>query len=92
MRETDSSYRLAKEVVRYAEEIISQSPKIDIPDHLALDPTVELIIGHTRYAIQSDEIILMHDGGTKIWSAPNIREKLIKAKQNKNKPNHSTLR
>ena len=63
----------------YLAGLVAATPDTDASDHLSLDPPYRVIVDGLDLALQPDELILMHRGGTKRWIAPGVRQRVLSA-------------
>lgn len=59
--------------------LVSARPDGDTTDHINLDPPYRVIVNAIDLALEPDELILMHRGGTKRWNSSGVRARILAA-------------
>ena len=68
--------------------LLATPPTVDSKDYISLAPTTELQCDGDRYAVEENDLVLMHQNGTRIWKFIGLRERLMAALP-PSKPNNS---
>ena len=70
-------HRLSQTEADFLAGLVSAKPDVDTPDRIKLDPKYRVIIDEVDLALQPDELILKHRGGTKFWRSTGVRARIL---------------
>ena len=85
-----TSYQLLPDGQKVLDSLLARKPDTDISAPVCLLPTTWFFVDGQRYAISTDEIVLLGYGHTKVWKRTGIRKDLIdKSRKLKRKPNQA---
>ncbi len=73
-------HRLSQTEADFLAGLVSAKPDVDTPDRIKLDPKYSVIVDGVDLALQPDELILLHRGGTKIWKSAGVRTRILRGK------------
>jgi hypothetical protein len=59
--------------------VVSRRPDVETTDHISLDPPYRVVVDELDLALEPDELILMHRGGTKTWNSSGVRDRILAA-------------
>ncbi len=57
--------------------VVARKPDVETTDQLSLDPPYRVIVNELDLALEPDELILMHGGGTTRWKSPGVRDRIL---------------
>ena len=72
-------HRLPQAEANFLAGLTSAKPDVDTTDHLSLDPPYRVIVDGVDLALEPDELILMHRGGTRQWNSSGVRARILAA-------------
>jgi hypothetical protein len=72
-----AKHRLPMAETSFLAGVVSRRPDVDTADHIKFDPKYRVIVDGVDLALQPDELILMHRGGTKSWNSSGVRARIL---------------
>lgn len=72
-------HRLPQAEADFLAGLTAVKPAADSTDHIGLDPPYRVIVEQVDFALEADELILMHRGGTKHWNSSGVRARVLAA-------------
>ena len=72
-------HRLPQAEADFLAKVVAVQPDVDTTDHISLDPPYRVIVDGDDLALEPDELILMHRGGTKSWNSSAVRARVLAA-------------